>query len=258
MSADLSNEQQRAELEAASLRFVQLFDQYAALQASLENLQTAVGTKVVLLDTEAQVNPDANSQLLSGRYLFGSETDPSLVNVGSTPPKEAHVIFGPTSTLTVRCIPKESYHAVPKAYVDNIVSPLYTQLSRALSTKLAVFVTMRKAGGYTDLTLGTNTVLSASLDYTSIFTLDGQSVTFALGGTYQISWDLASPNFSSLMSPTLLLNGQEIGKMYLSGAASGTISLVITVNNGSTLSWFSTNAPFSTISNALSIIRLGD
>ena len=258
MSVDALNEQQRAELEAVALRFGQLTADYSSLQTTIGGLQDAINHQVVFLNTLAQNDPSATSQTLYGNYYFGTSTDPSLSGTTLNPLQEAHVTFGPTSSLKVLCIPKESYDAVPKAYVDNIVSPLYTQISRALSIKNAIFITFHKNGAATDLALTVGDLISNSTDYVSVFTLGSQQVTFLLGGTYQFSWNLASPVFTALMTPVLQLDGIEIGRMYLSSAACGTINVTMTVNNGSILSWSSASTPFTNISNTLSIVRLGD
>lgn len=249
---EVINEQQRAELEAASIRLEQITAQITIFEGLLTIIQDAIDNKLVVLNTLAQTDINKIAQTLEGTYYFGDEVpiDGSI--------KIAHVVFGPTSRLEVRGIPKRTYDAVPKVYVDNIISPLYTQLSRAISTRKGIFLTLRKSEANTDLALTSVDILSSSDDYISVFTLGSQEITFKLGGVYQISWNLASSDFSSLMTPILKLDNVEIGKLYLSGIDSGIISLALNINKDSVLSWFSSNTPFTILSNTLSIVRLGD
>jgi len=242
------NEQQRAELEAASIRLLDMASRMAAMEVLITGLETTIAEKVVLLNTLP------GAQTLKGEYHFGDdlETDPS---------KAARVIIGPSSKLEIRSLPKTNFDAVPKAYVDNIVSPLSAQLAKAYSQSLAkpaTFATWSKNGAATNLNLTTANVLHQSDNAPTIFAIHDNYIEFLADGTYVISWHVASNTLTSSLKCTLLYNGIAQTEMFISNGSSDTITLTLRASKNTVLSWTGVNAVFTTLSHLLTIAKIGD
>lgn len=248
MNLDAINEQQRAELEAASYRLLDMSNRMQSLEETLHLLETAIAEKVVLLNTLP------GAQTLLGEYHFGDD-------LGGDETQSARVIIGPTSSLQVLSLPKTSFDVVPKAYVDNIVSPLSTQLAKAYSQNLArpaTFATWSKTGTGTNLKFAPENLLHKSDNALTVFALHEDYIEFLADGTYVVSWHVGSTSLSSTLKCTLAYNGIDQTEMFVSNTSSDTITLTLRASKNTVLSWKGINATFTTLSHLLTIAKIGD
>lgn len=245
MSLDALNEQQRAELEAASYRLTNIVNRMQSLETTLATVESAIKSRVALLNTL----PGAQTYI--GEFHFGDD-------LGNDPSQGAKVIIGPASSLQIFALPRGSYDAVPKAYVDNIVSPLSAQLAKNLGQKVTTFATWAKNGASTNLNLTAADLISQSDDAQAVFALHDTYVEFLSTGTYVISWHVASASLASTLVCTLMYNGNEVSKMYVASDSSDTITLTLRASKNTILSWQSVGGFFTSLSHLLSIVRMGE
>lgn len=250
----LALDRYEAELNAAATRVAALSQLVGSLEEQVETLTNRVENETLHLKTISEADP-LGGQTLEGNYYFGD-----LTRAPGQTLRKAVAVFGAESFIEMHSMPKSALHLVPKAYVDNIVSPLYTQLSAAVSGTKMSFLTLHKNGSDDSLAMDETNILSNSDGYDNTFELlqDHLSIRMKASGLYLITWKLSPSTVATSVVALLKLDGNEIDRMMLSPENGDTIILPMRVNKDSVIDWSILSGTCSQIYQTFSLIKLGD
>ena len=253
-NSELSQELYFAELQSAAAKVLALTNMIETLTLRASALESHYNNNTVWLKTTTPTNIKGG-QTLEGNYYFGDE---SPVTPGQVL-RGANVIFGPASSLEIRSLPRFAADAVNKGYVDNIISPLYTQLSQALTGKVISFITLKKSSGSNISLVAPDNVLSSSDNYASTFASFDSSIKCKSGGLYLIIFRLALTTTNPSLRVSMKVESSEIDNMVFSGSGSDTITMCVKISAGSVLSWETpVGSSYTVVNETLSLIKLGE